>query len=563
MTSRHWPPIVLLFVCLPLILPILHPGLLATGDGIAHLFRQLNYHQAVLDGQIPPRWAPLAAHSLGAPIFIYNWFLPYLFNEIFLFLGFSLVNAVKIFNIFCLLAAPFGMYLWVKKLTASPLPALLASIIFAWAPYRLMSIFLYGAWGEMLAITLVPFLGLAEYHLAQHPNRKKLVIASLLVGSIITSHNLSAFIYLPTITLITLISLISLRSFLWLSLTNLFGILITAFFWLPATALTPLIQYNIHQLFSTGTVELGHFPTLKWELWHTWFQFINPQAKVWYKDFCLGLPLYLATPFLIFACIKTRSKLLVVVTILGISSYLLWLHWAMPIWTATPLKVIIYSYRLLAPATILLCLSIGLSAKYLSKYLLIILTIASIPLAIRAGRLYLTPATGYINIDETYLSVPQPSLHPPQTGFIMGTMEFLPQTASEKFVRELDDNHPNQNLPKIAQIATPSSSSNLSYKTNFLSFDYSSPNPTSVITNTLFFPNWQASLGSYPLPISIDDVGRIRLDLPPATSPASVKLFWQTSTIEWIGITISLITLITLIFLSILPARVLSSWSSR
>lgn len=541
-----FPLILVVITSLPLALPWLHPGLLAVGDGTAHLFRQLNYHQAILDGQIPPRWASLAAHNLGAPIFIYNWFLPYTLIELFLLIGISLVNSVRIFNIFCLLVGPVGMYFWARKFS-SPWPAAIASILFAWAPYRLISVNLYGAWGEMLALTIVPFLGLALTNLSEKRTARNLFFSSVLTASLITAHNLSALIYLPLLFALVLLWQTKKSTATNILVAYLFGIILTSFFWLPAIFRSSLIQYDFLSLYTAAVNEYGHFPTLSDDLYHAWYQLTSPRAIVWYKDFTLGFPLFLAAFMdILLVAFKRKvlnGKILIATLILGLTSYFLTVRESLPIWELGPLKIITYSYRFLAPATILLTISAAIVVHCLGKKFIFPTLIVFLMLSLQAGRLYLTPATGYLNVDKNYLSGVHQSLHPPNTGFIMGTMEFLPKTASTDFVGNLDSTD-TQGLPKIVTNSSLVEISNLKVKTNFLSFNYLSTAPQTVLVNTLNFPNWHGYFNEQEFPIKTDSVGRISLDLPTSPTPSSITIKWQDSPIEILGNLVSFFSLL-------------------
>ena len=550
---RRLPLLIILLTSLPLVFPFFHSGFLAVGDGTAHLFRQINYDQALRDGQIPPRWAVNAAHGLGAPIFLYNWFLPYLLIEFLILPGMALIPAVRIFNIFCLLAAPLGMYFWAKKYT-SAWPAVVAAILFAWAPYRLMSTYLYGAWGEMLAFVIVPFLGLSLLSLSRKPTTKNFLSATLLTAALVTAHNLSALIYLPLLFLLVFLPQPTIKVARRIALAYLTAAGLTAFFWLPAIARNNLIQYDFLSLYRANINEYGHFPTLLDDLTHLWYQFSSPQAKVWYKDFTLGLPLTVAAAISLFVLISKKfahKNVLLLTTFLGLLCYFLTLRESIPLWEMTPLKVITYSYRLFAPASVFLSLSAALAlapfwpkaSRFLKVSFLTLITLA----ALVAGHLYLTPATGYLNTDSEYFSHGEQSLHPFDTGFISGTMEFLPKTASADFVAGLDKTTIGP-LPKIVpQESHQITISNVVSHVGSLSFNYQATSPQTVLINTLNFPNWHLYIDNQPLATTPDQAGRILLNLPSSSSKTTVLLRWQNDSLENIANVISLLTLLIII----------------
>lgn len=541
---RHWTFLVLFLVLLPVIFPILHPGMLVTGDGMGHLFRQVSYHKAFTDGQIPPRWSPLSAHGFGAPIFLYIWYLPYLAIEGLILLGLSTITSVKIFNIFCLLVGPLGMYFWMRKLTGK-LPALAAGVLYGWAPYRLMATFLYGGWGDMLAMTIAPYLGMAAGNLAEKPSRRNWFLLIFLVAALISAHNLSSFIYLPTIFLFTLARIPNLKVLARLALAYLGGVGLTAFFWLPSLTLNRLIAFNWNAYFWSALYE--HFPSLPASLAKAWAQFASPVEKVWYYDFSLGLPyliVLLASPFFLMVSKKATKRLLAVAILLGAGAYFLTLDISKPVWLQTPLKIFLLSYRFYSPATFFLTIAAAISLSHFSKKALLGLAILVIPFAMQAGRLYLHPATGYADITEKYLSQPQPSRWAPGTTIVMGTMEFLPRWVSESFAKELDLK---SEQPKILPEGQIRRTEILTDKTALLRFSYTSDSLSAATISRFYFPNWKAKVNNKPVEIKIDEVGRMKLMLPEAKNGAVATIFWTTSEIEKLGIAISVISFIIII----------------
>src|SRR3989338_7413494 len=86
-----------LFISLSLaVLPIFKPYVAGTADGLGHRFRLVSFYKSLKEGNIRPRWASDAALGYGAPIFLFNYPLPYYLGSLFLFLGFSVNQAGQI-----------------------------------------------------------------------------------------------------------------------------------------------------------------------------------------------------------------------------------------------------------------------------------------------------------------------------------------------------------------------------------------------------------------------------------------------------------------------------------
>src|SRR5258705_9027004 len=90
--SRTYFSLIVLFSLLPLTGIFITPKLLHTHDGLVHLPRIAAYFKALLDGQIPVRWAADLNYGYGMPLFNFMYQLPYFIASMLVFLGAGLVN---------------------------------------------------------------------------------------------------------------------------------------------------------------------------------------------------------------------------------------------------------------------------------------------------------------------------------------------------------------------------------------------------------------------------------------------------------------------------------------
>src|SRR3990167_9990434 len=114
--KKYFVFIILILVGLIPLLDLFHPGLPITHDGQDHVARIANFYQNLQEGNFIPRWAGNLNWGYGHPILEFLYPLPSYFASLFHFLGFTLVDSVKlVFGISFILSA-LTMYLFIKEL---------------------------------------------------------------------------------------------------------------------------------------------------------------------------------------------------------------------------------------------------------------------------------------------------------------------------------------------------------------------------------------------------------------------------------------------------------------
>lgn len=189
------------FIGLVLSLSLLWP--LFAGDFFTHhddvqVIRLYEMDKCFKDGQIPCRWVPDLGGLYGYPIFNYYAPLPYYFGELVYFLSSNLIFSVKMMFAVSFLGAYVFMYLLGIKLWGR-MGGSLAAILYSFAPYHAVDFYVRGAMGEMWAIMFFPALFWALVKLEEKTNVANLLIFAVFVFALLTSHNLSAFIFSPLI----------------------------------------------------------------------------------------------------------------------------------------------------------------------------------------------------------------------------------------------------------------------------------------------------------------------------------------------------------------------------
>lgn len=289
MIAEFLKKIFLLFILLGLtffsLSNLLKPGFFPMHDDLQAM-RLLQMDKCIKDGQIPCRWVPDMGYGYGYPQFNYYAPLPYYIMEIIHLSGVSYLDSVKLGFALSLVTGVFGMYLLASSLWGK-VGGILSAILFNYAPYRAVDIFVRGAMGEAWGVAILPFVFWGARGMVLGEKKSELWFAVSL-AVLLTSHNIVALITVPILFLwILFLGVLNkiyqlpdfvqrikriIFSFVW-------GILLSSFFVIPAfferkfahleTLLLGYFNYLAHfvslrqLLFSSywgyGTSELGPY----------------------------------------------------------------------------------------------------------------------------------------------------------------------------------------------------------------------------------------------------------------------------------------------------------------
>lgn len=237
MLKKLFPFLLLFLLSLIPLLDLLHAGLPITHDGQDHVARIANFSQNLSEGILIPRWAGNLNWGYGHPILMFLYPLPSYFASFFHFLGFTFVDSVKLVFGFSFVISGLGMYFFAKELFGK-ISGFLAAILYLYAPYRFIDLYVRGALGEHVAFMFVPFIFYFLLKLSRKQSYKYVLAGGFSLTGLILSHNAISLMFLPLIVLY-IIYLIYLskdrKSFLFSSFLMIFmGFGVSAFFWIPA-----------------------------------------------------------------------------------------------------------------------------------------------------------------------------------------------------------------------------------------------------------------------------------------------------------------------------------------
>jgi hypothetical protein len=234
--KKYLVTIILVALSLISIWSLFHSGLPVTHDGQDHVARIANFYQNLAEGNIIPRWAANLNKGYGHPILEFLYPLPSYIASIFHFVGFSLVDSTKIVFGLGMILSLFSMYLWLKQFLGR-WPAILGSVLYTYAPYRLVDTYVRGDIGENLAFAFVPLVLYFIYKLYKTKNSHYVVFGVLSLAFLILAHNAISLILMPFIlfygAFLLYLSKDKKYFLINFSILVILGFGLSAFFWIP------------------------------------------------------------------------------------------------------------------------------------------------------------------------------------------------------------------------------------------------------------------------------------------------------------------------------------------
>lgn len=159
----------------------------------SHIARLYLMENAIRSGQFPPIWASELNAGLGYPLFHFYAPLFYYLSLLLKPIVGSYFVAIKFVLFISLLLGLSGMYTLVKGWIGRG-GAIVSAISFITLPYFALNLYVRGAYAELLAMSLLPWLFYVWQKLA---SKKQIISASILTSLFILSHNLIPLITLP------------------------------------------------------------------------------------------------------------------------------------------------------------------------------------------------------------------------------------------------------------------------------------------------------------------------------------------------------------------------------
>lgn len=233
--KHSWMGVLLILLLLPAVWDLLKPGFFPMHDDL-QVFRLFELDKCVHDLQIPCRWVPDAGFGYGYPLMQFYPPMPYYPMEILKLLGLGYFWPVKIMFAMAFIVSGWGMYLLAKTLYGK-WGGVLSAMLYVYAPYHSVDIYVRGAMNEAWGMAWFPFVLLYIYKsIHEEKIKKNLLFLGLFLGLQLTSHNVMTMVFAPSAVLWALFWLWQTKKYTKIKdlfLSGIFGVGLAAFFFLP------------------------------------------------------------------------------------------------------------------------------------------------------------------------------------------------------------------------------------------------------------------------------------------------------------------------------------------
>lgn len=231
---------------------LFHSGFPVTHDGQDHVARIANFYQNLTEGNIIPRWAGNLNWSYGHPILEFLYPLPSYIASLFHFLGFSFIDSTKIVFALGMILSGLFMYLWLSQFLVAT-SAFIGAMLYIYAPYRFVEVYVRGDIGENLAFVFIPACLYFIFKLNKDIKFKWLAGGSISLALLILSHNAISLMFMPFIVFYGLFLSAYLKKkkeylFNFIVLV-LLGFGLSAFFWIPGLLEA---KYTLRNIVTSG-----------------------------------------------------------------------------------------------------------------------------------------------------------------------------------------------------------------------------------------------------------------------------------------------------------------------
>lgn len=473
---------VLCIAALPLF-DLLHPGLPVTHDGQDHVARIANFYASLSEGNIVPRWASNLNWGYGHPILMFLYPLPSYAASLFHVIGFSLVDSTKLVFAFGFIAGLFTMYLW-ASLSWGVAAGVTGAILYSFAPYRFVDLYVRGAIGEHMAFVFPPLIAYGLLLLARRKDHipvSGLTIVSLATALLILAHNALSLMFLPIIGLYacylaTQETKRPVRFMMIAAVSVLSGFLLSAFYWIPAFFEG---KYTLRDIVTAGGFTDRFVPWFAF-FYSPWSYGGGNELSKW-----LGAGQLLAVIMGFFALEKNtkHQRFLVAGILLLFFSLFAMTANSAPLWnTITLLQKFQFPWRLMS-ITVFLIAGIGAFVVYITPEksrwrTALILVIVSVFATIPMWRA------------KNYKIYPEPFF----TGIYNGTTDTGESSPiwSIRFMEKRPEALAYLVPPEGAIAAGARSTTLRTYRVNV-------KEPVRFVESTLYFPGWTVSVNGRPL----------------------------------------------------------------
>jgi len=489
-----WPVALLFALSLFLLRSFFKAGFPETHDGQLYLARFANFFLAVQHHHFPIRWAPNLNYKFGYPVFLFNYYVPYILGLIPKSFGLDLEASFKVVIFFSLFIGGLFWYLLFNKVL-SKRAGLAAGLIYIAAPYQMLDILVRCSIGEIVALGLLPFLFWSLYQLVTKPNRWHFFLTTLGLATFSLTHNIIFMFGFPVLFLYAVFLKINhqltFKSFKPVVFSFLLAVGLTLFFWAPA--LMEKKYTNIDQLDQISFEYLNHFPTLKQLIYSPWgygYSYLGDQDEMSFQIGPAQLIFSLVSiGWLLFDYKKTKKISFHWLFFAGlfVGSIIFLLPVSVPVWKILPfVNYVQFPWRLLTFTTIAAAGLAAFLTEKIPKASLILATISIIYVG------FLSHPGGWFNHDDYFYYE-----------FPFNT-SIMDANTPKWFTLSLDQRE-NFGDRHVFDTSGLGIFRELLWLTQKHVYQVNTNQSTQIFERTVYFPGWQVKVDGLPTTINYQD----------------------------------------------------------
>lgn len=448
--------------------------------------------KALADGVFPVRWISDLGYGYGYPIFNYYAPLAYYVGGLATFFTDALI-ATKIMFVTGILLAGITMYLFAQSFWGR-IGGVVCAILFLYAPYHAVQIYVRGDVSEFFAYAFVPLVFYAIWQTYLTQKNIFFVLGIIGYAGLILSHNLTAMMVTPFLLMYVLVIFIMEKKKIKLflpSLVILGGMGLSAWYWMPALLEIPYT--NVLSQIGGGADFRDHYVCLG-QLWDSQWGFGGSiKGCIDGMAYRIGkIPLILSSiaaviGLFIYRREKSKFGVFVFSIISLIICILLTLTISRSVWETIPLMSFFqYPWRFLILISFFSSFLVGVLFWYLSK----VFNMAVLSAAI--------VAIGFILFFQIKLFVPQTILARNAEFYTnIRALRWATSKISDEYLPKHFSKPKNESEIVLEKIDSKTLNGQIieqDEKTQELRYRINTNTPSQIHVNIAYFPAWKAFL---------------------------------------------------------------------
>lgn len=480
--------LVFLFLCVLSLMPLLNllsPGLPITHDGQDHVARIANFYADLSDGAIIPRWGANLNWGYGHPVLMFLYPLSSYMASAFHAFGANFIDSTKLVFASSYVLSAITMFLWASYVWGTG-AGLVAAVLYIFAPYRFVDLYVRGAIGEHVAFIFPPLLFYGLALMAEQSKKafvRGFIMLSVSTAFLIVAHNALSLLFLPIAALYALYLYATQArahpSYLfWSVLAVIFGFLFSTWYWVPAFFEG---KYTLRDIVTAGDYSTRFVPWIRF-LFSPWSYGGSDQLSKW-----LGAGQLLTVVFAWWNLEKSGKyqKLIIGLFLICLFSLFLMTAGSLPIWNSISLlQKFQFPWRLLAVPVLLFSVlgAVVVAAHTDGKRRLVAALIMIVSVASTIG---MWRAREYKTYNESFF-----------TGIYNSTTD-TGESSPIWSVRFMEKQ------PETPAYLWPPNGSikSVTHSTSLRSYTVVVAEPSRFVENTLYFPGWQVFVDGALLPV--------------------------------------------------------------